>query len=647
MLYNAELSDYKAGKAVPIMHRFVKMPVAILSALFILSLAPALASEQTPRFLAHLLDYISRDYGGAVENGKVISASEYQEQVEFAQTSLELAGKLKETQSQTSLHDGIKKLQTAIAAKRPAPEVAALATSLKEQVIRAARLPVSPRTWPSLAKGEQIYRQNCVSCHGNAGRGDGPAAAGLEPPPVNFWDAERMQDISPLRIYNSIREGVPGTAMQPYTSVSDEDAWDMAFFVASIRHDSGGTPPSTPKSGAELVDAASLSDRELSAKLGESGMKEFRLYAAPQGPGASLAVGHRLLDEAVAAYRVGQTEEAKQKALAAYLDGVEPVELRIKSLDSALVGMIEEEMSAVRGAITAKEGAEEVTNLAAKAHESLHKADTLLSSGAVSPWMTFLIASGILLREGFEAVIVLIALLSTLKRSGATKATRWVHGGWIAALSLGVLAWFLSGWLMQISGASIEVMEGFTSLLAVAVLLYMGFWLHNASEISKWKSMIHGKVKTMMGAGNLAGLAALSFIAVFREVFETVLFLRALWIEGGSSSKAAMALGVFGSLALVMVITVFLIRQSVKLPIQRVFQFSAAMMALLAVILTGKGLHALQVSGWLPVHGAHLGWHSDLLGLYPTWQTMSAQLLVLTLIFLAWNAGKKTKLRSS
>jgi len=260
------------------------------------------------------------------------------------------------------------------------------------------------------------------------------------------------------------------------------------------------------------------------------------------------------LQGSITDYKNGNGPDAKHKALVAYLEGVEPVEPRLKASDPQLMIDLESKMADVRGAIDRNASLPELVDVVKKAEGQIEIAQKVLTEAAPSAWLTFMIASAILLREGFEAVLMIIALLGVIRASGAQHASKWVHGGWFVALLCGFIAWFFSGWLMVFSGAQREAMEGVTSLFAVVVLLYMGFWLHRTTEIGRWKAFIDGKVKSSLEGGNLFGLSVISFIAVFREAFETVLFLRALWLEGGMDTKAALVAGVFGSLTLVFIL---------------------------------------------------------------------------------------------
>lgn len=146
---------------------------------------------------------------------------------------------------------------------------------------------------------------------------------------------------------------------------------------------------------------------------------------------------------------------------------------------------------------------------------------------------------------------------------------------------------------------------------------------------------------------NLLGLAAVSFFAVSREALETVLFLRAVTFESGDAGQTAMAAGVAAALATTVVLTWAVLRWSARIPIRTVFTASAAMMAFLAVVLTGKGLHAMQETGLLPVTAFPVLRRWEFVGMYPTLETVVSQLLILVLGIALWHYGRKAPLRAA
>lgn len=175
-------------------------------------------------------------------------------------------------------------------------------------------------------------------------------------------------------------------------------------------------------------------------------------------------------------------------------------------------------------------------------------------------------------------------------------------------------------------------MEGIIAFVAVAMLLYIGFWLHSKSEVSKWKAYVTDKVKNVSGSNSLIGLFALSFFVVFREVFESVLFLSAINIESGGKQERAIILGVIIAFVIVISMAWLLLRFSAKLPIPKLFKISSIVMGALAVILAGKGVHSFQETGYAGIHGIPLLPRFELIGIFPTVETLLAQFIVLGIV---------------
>jgi high-affinity iron transporter len=619
------------------------------------SLAQASETDQThsPRFLVHLLDYLAKDYSGAVSSdGKVISQSEYNEQAEFAAEALKIGTDLKETQGESEITSQLRNLDAAVKEKQPPEIVVKLARDTQRRVIVVSGIEVYPNKWPDLKVGESLFRQNCVGCHGETGKGDGTGAASLKPPPANLTDRNRMKEISSFNAFNTIRLGVPGTAMVPFQSLSDQDVWALAFFATSIRFKGDGVksefPPGwDPTSQETLKSAASLSDEMLLQALpGSESDKEktlslLRNYSKGEDQNGYLALAKTNLLEAKADYANGNIDSAKSKSLKAYLEGIEPIEPRMKATDPDAVSILEGKMAAVRGAIDGRKSADEVNEAVLAAEKEIDSAGLLIAHKEMSSVVAFFAAFAILLREGFEAVLIILALLGVIRAAGSREAALWVHGGWISALGLGFVAWFTSGWLMALSGAGREMLEGCTSIFAVVVLLYVGFWLHSQSEIGRWKQFLEVKIKGFLHGKNLFGLAAIAFLAVFREAFETVLFLRAIWLEAGPSAKASLAAGVFTSLALVITLSWVALNLSKKLPLRQLFTVSSVIMLFLATILTGKGVHSLQETGLIGVTAIPIHFRSDLAGIFSTGETLGAQAFVIGLVLFLWQYGRR------
>jgi len=603
----------------------------------------------SPAFVVHLLDYLAQDYRGAVSGGTVISESEYQEQIEFSQSALETYERLSEGQKNPQLKSDLEKLQALIRQKADPDKVEQWARSLQSRLIQQAGVENAPRRWPDRVEGGRLFEKNCIACHGSQGKGDGPLAGSLNPKPADLLDASRMDGLSPFQIYNTIRFGIPKTGMAPFSQLSDHEIWALAFYVSGLRYEG---MKSDQKTGADNVDIpletlASTSDTALIQQLSGS-LEERKIILAglrltnSEKSGTSLSVARNYLNDSLQDYKNGARGPAKQKALLAYLEGVEPLEPRIRALDPSLTSEVETQMANFRSLIEKGAPTEELQKTRSGLDLIFEKVDSLLIQASPSLGFIFLMACSIILREGFEAVLIIVAILGVLRIVDEKRAKLWVHGGWASALVCGLLLWMVSGLLLSISGAGRELMEGVTSLIAVFVLLYVGFWLHSKTEIHRWTKFIDERTRKALAGGSYLGLASISFMAVFREAFETVLFLRALWLEGGAQAKTMMSLGVLSSFVLIFILAYALLRFSVKLPLQKLFNFSALLMSFLAIVLTGKGLHSLQETGVLTVTASPLKLRLDLLGFYPTVETLLPQLAVLILIVALWFYGKRS-----
>jgi high-affinity iron transporter len=192
---------------------------------------------------------------------------------------------------------------------------------------------------------------------------------------------------------------------------------------------------------------------------------------------------------------------------------------------------------------------------------------------------------------------------------------------------------------VNMSGASREVLEGSISLFAVAVLLYVGFWLHRQTEVGRWTKFVKQTVSDALEQKSLFVLCGISFMAVFREAFEVVLFLRAVWDDVGQAGHSSVGFGVASAFVLIFAFSYYAVKFSQRIPVRQLFTVSSLIMAALSVMLTGKGIHSLQEAGIVGVK-SFLNLRIDLLGVYPTVQTLLGQLLILGFLFILWNWSK-------
>ncbi|HEY2630100.1 MAG TPA: cytochrome c/FTR1 family iron permease [Usitatibacter sp.] len=618
---------------------------------------PVLAANEDPSAMAlHLLDYIASDYPNAVESGRVKSEDEYKEMTEFTGEAAKLVKSLPDNPAKGALATDADKLVALVAAKADAKEIAQSANAIQAAMIRAYKIAVAPRHTPDLARGATLFGEQCTSCHGATGHGDGIAAKGMDPPPANFHDLERMGKRSAFGLYNTVTLGVQGTPMRAFTELSDDDRWALAFYVASLPASGGSRAKGEAlwKAGkgrtefATLDPIATLSPNDTAVRHGDDGVAvRAYLIAHPEAiagaKGSPIDFAAEKVTAAVTAYKSGDRNHASQLAIQAYLEGYELIETSLSNVDSDLMRRGERAMMDVRGAIQSGAPAAEVEAKALEARKVLAEAREKLGGEALSGPTTFTATLIILLREDLEAVLVLAAIFAFLGKAERGDAKRYVHMGWIAALALGALTWFVSNKIIAISGASREVTEGVTALISAAMLLYVGFWLHDKSHAQGWQRFINAQVGGALTSGTVWTLATISFLAVYREIFETVLFYEALASQSGPEGHAALVAGVAcGALALALT-TWAILRWSARLPLGAFFAGSALLLAILAVVFTGQGIAALQEASWVDANA--LGSvRVPMLGIFPTMQSLGAQAIVAgVIVFVIWWAKRSER----
>ena len=591
-----------------------------------------------------MLDYLGVDYPEAVKDGTVADQGEYDEQLEFSANVRAMIGALPGRPERAGLEAAAARLAGTIRDKRPGDEVAGIAGELRRRIIEVYQVRVSPKQAPNLVSAAADYATHCAVCHGAAGRGDGPAAKGLTPPPADLTDAARQGQWSVFGLYNTITLGIKGTAMTGFPALSESQRWALAFHVSTLvgGGDERARGAALWKSGTgrgELADLRALvmtTPREVAARLGGDGAAVLAYLrgepgAVAAGRESAIDLSARLLGESVEAYRRGDATRAHRLAVTGYLEGFELVEAPLNAVDGALKTRVEAQMMHYRSMLQAGAPVDAVEAQARTIQSLLDTARQRLDAARLSPATIFTSALVILLREGLEAILGVAALIALLIKSGRREVLRYVHAGWIAALALGGLTWLAASYLVTLSGADREITEGVTALLAAAMLLYVGFWMHRYTHAARWKAFIETRVASALSGRTMWVLGSISFLAVYREAFETVLFYQALWLEAGPDGRLAVGAG-FAAAALGLVVLAWLIlKVGLRLPVGWFFGVGSILMALLAVVLAGKGIAALQEAGALPVGPLDLP-SIPSLGLYPTWQGVLTQLAVLLLI---------------
>ena len=613
---------------------WLMLPVLALCSLAVSANSPEGASQAL-----HLIDYIGADYPPTVEDGKVIDETEYHEQLEFLAVLKGLIADLPERAQRAELVQGVNALQTAIEQREDGAAVAREARQLGAKLAVAYEVSQAPVITPDPTRGAPLYAQHCSVCHGEAGAGDGPAGVGMSPPPANLRDAGRLDRLSLYAIYNTLGLGVEGTDMPSFADQLDErQRWDLATYIAGLSAD-----PDAAKADKtyNLADLARQTPNEVLAAEGPQAAATFRAQRAqpPQvvrGPAQLLDYTSATLDKSLAAYRAGDREQAYDLSVAAYLEGFELVESSLDNVDSNVRKSTEKALMAYRQSLQDGLPIEQVEQRLEAAKALLKASAGLLGSDGLSWSLSYISGLLILLREGLEAILVLAAILAFLRNTGQQSAVRSVNVGWALALVAGLATWALAAYVIDVSGAQRELLEGCTALFASVMVLWLGVWMHDRRHAAAWQDYIKS---SLVSGGGRFGFAILAFFSVYRELFEVILFYETLWLQAGPAGHNAVLAGGATALVLLIGLAWVILRGSAKLPLAMFFGINAALLCALSVVFAGHGVKALQeagIFGTRPVPFFEFDW----LGIHADAYSLGAQAVALLAIIVLYSRSK-------
>ncbi|WP_439870860.1 FTR1 family protein [Pseudomonas syringae] len=596
----------------------------------------------------HLLDYLGADYPASVADGKVVEAADYQQQIEALTTLQGLVLALPQRAERADLEQAVAQLKNAVSSKQDGTQVARQARQLAAKLAVAYEVSQAPAITPDPARGAPLYAQHCSVCHGDTGAGDGPAGIGLEPPPSNLRDTARLDRLSLYDLYNALGLGIAGTDMPAFADqLDDRQRWDIATYIASF----SAQPVATATKAFNLADLARQTPAEVQAAEGPDAAATFRAQRAqpPQvqrGPAQLLDYTGVTLDKSLAAYKAGDREQAYDLSVAAYLEGFELVESSLDNVDANVRKDTEKSLMAYRQSLQDGLPLPQVEQKLEVAKAKLKESAGLLGSDGLSLSLSYISGLLILLREGLEAILVLAAILAFLRNTGQQSAVRSVNVGWGLALLAGLGTWALAAYVIDVSGAQRELLEGATALFASVMVLWLGVWMHDRRHAVAWQDYVKS---SLVGGGGRFGFAVLAFFSVYRELFEVILFYETLWLQAGPAGHNAVLAGGATALVLLVGLAWVILRGSAKLPLSLFFGINAALLCALSVVFAGHGVKALQeagIFGTRPVPFFEFDW----LGIHADLYSLGAQAIALTAIAVLYGRSvlaEKRRLQAS
>jgi high-affinity iron transporter len=665
----------------------VLLSAAVLAAVVILA-EPAAAQEHPVRRVATIVSVAVDEYQRGVDaSGKLVSQIEYDEAVGFLADARKEAARLSGQRAATALAV-LDSIVTAVAKRAPSAEVKAMELRFAAALGSEAALDFPTKTI-DIAEGRQLYEQSCASCHGMRGLGDGPAGKTMNPKPPAVGDGAAMTDVSPATMYRIVSVGIGGTPMQGFAAtLTANQRWNIVSYLMGLRatpaqlaegeglytqacvqcHGALGAGDGAfaralsrvPQEIGAFAWQAARNDRELASvvRTGLPGtamppaahltseqvrnvvsylrtlpLKSSQGDVADRGANgmATSAQVLSLLEQSLTAARAGRTSDATDRAFDAYI-AFEPMETRARARSPGLVANMESFFADFRGAVAAADvrRAERVRDRIEASMPSVVELTRPTGSGVEAFWQSFLI----IFREGLEAILVIGAIVAFLLKTGHRERLRAIWWGVALALvASGVTAVVLVTILYAMPVAR-EIIEGVTLLIAVAVLFSVSYWLISKVEAAKWQQFIREKVTLALQHGGGRALAFVAFLAVYREGAETALFYQALLNEGTRVILPIVLGMLVGGAALAVIFTLFY-RFGVRVPTRQLFAVTSVLLYYMAFVFMGKGVRELQEGNLMSITVIPWAPHVELLGLYPTVESLLAQLVLLVLFIFA------------
>lgn len=435
--------------------------------------------------------------------------------------------------------------------------------------------------------------------------------------------------------FDGYKNSLLSTAVRRYVSPERDFEHNASFSQIAKLMRAGATPAAVEKHCSELVRALNEELPTLGPIEGAIAKGDAAKPATATGPekdwGKVAADLVAEVNRAIELYGKGEAAQAVAAVQDAYFDIFEAtgMESKIGARDANLKAGIEAHFSQLVAQMKGNAPAGELQAALSSMKADLEKATQLLGKGGDSPKALFLYSLMIIVREGFEAILVITAIIAYLVKSGNREKLKVIYNAVSCALVLSVITAVLVKWVFKTSAASQEATEGATMLLASLVLFSVSYWIISKAEAQKWSSYLKEKVGSALSSNSLKGLWFAAFLAVYREGAETVLFYQALGADAGGTGLGAIAGGFAAGCALLFVIYLVMRHGAVRLPIRPFFLATGGLLYYLSFVFAGKGVMEL-VEGKLFVPSS-ISWVPTLpaLGIYPYLQTLLPQAALL------------------
>ncbi len=335
------------------------------------------------------------------------------------------------------------------------------------------------------------------------------------------------------------------------------------------------------------------------------------------------------LDQAIRNIKNNDLAKAKQD-LQQFIIAWPNVESEISTKNGALYTKIEQQIPQFAGQLEQDNKDDIQAHLESINHE--------IKSTISKTSYTFWDAALILLREGVEALLIVMALLTVTRKSEQRKASKWIVIGSMSGIALSIVLAFIFKSIFDNLGATRELTEGIVGIGSVVLMIIVGIWLHSKSSLDSWQSFINKNMDIAMSTGSIITFGLVAFLSVFREGAETIIFYLGIV---GKISTWSFVLGIVVASVILVLIAIFFNQITKWIPIHRLFFIMSLFIFILAFKILGVSIHTLQILNIVSQHAINKLPFIDIVGFYPTYETLIPQLALVIIVVVYYMMSKK------
>jgi len=341
------------------------------------------------------------------------------------------------------------------------------------------------------------------------------------------------------------------------------------------------------------------------------------------------------LTEVLTLYKEQSYDESISKAREVYLDSYENIEIPLRPINPDFTLDMEIKFAELRNLLQQQQPYELVEKKVIEIRNGLDESERLVSgTGIIAPTIAFSSSISIIFREGLESALIIGAMLTYLEASRNDRFKKHIYFGILLAIGATAVIWIVADHMIQISGASRELIEGVAGISAVAVLFWVSFWVLNKIETKKWIEFVKSKVWQATTTGSVMVFVMLSFFTIFREGFETVLFYQSMFSYAKYMESYVIA-GLVIGLGIVVFVALIIKRLGKRLPLRVLFGLTMGIGAYMSVAFIGNAvrsfqeadyIHTTPMIGIIPRLDINI---ASMTGIHPTLESFVAQLILL------------------